>query len=148
MAVTPAEMYSSLNLLSHFWGSLQWDGCTLKVGTGAHLDYKPDPRKPLDFAVVDLLFTRGAGTIDENSFGKNLDEVTDQVRGLQAYSVPKLKHLAETEHGWIRSRACTTLWIYTVDHPIEPAIHRDALEALRAASCHCIAKSDGNEDCK
>ena len=124
-----------------------WDYCTRKVGTGAHLDYRADPKKPLDYALVDLLFTRGTGTIEENSFGQGLDEVTDRVPGLQAYSIPKLTRLAETEGGWIRSCACKTLWIYTVDHPIDPTVHRDAVEALRAANCHCAAKPDGNEDC-
>jgi hypothetical protein len=125
-----------------------WDYCTKFVGTGAHPHYTPDPRKPIDFALVDLLFTRGEGTVNENGFGTELDEVTDQVQGLQAYSIEKLRHLAQAEHGYIRSCACRTLWVYTVDHPIDPAIHRDADKALHEADCRCTTKPDGSEECQ
>jgi len=58
-----------------------WD-CTQPVGTGSHPSYKPDPQKPLDYAFVDLLCTRGEGAINEHTFGWGLDEVGDQVQGL------------------------------------------------------------------
>jgi len=45
-----------------------WDGCTEGVWSGAHPDYRPDPRKPLDYALVDLHFTRGKGHVNEIGF--------------------------------------------------------------------------------
>jgi hypothetical protein len=118
------------------------------VGTGEHSRYKPDPTKPLDYALVDLLCTRGKGQINENSFGTELDEVGDQVPGLQEYSIAKLRHLAVTERGYIRSRACQALWIYTVDL-VKPNIKNDAMIAMKAANCDCSTKPPyGNVECE
>jgi len=124
-----------------------WDSCTKGVYSGAHPHYKPDPKKPLEYALVDLLFTRGEGTVNEIAFATELNwEAPDQVQGLQAYSVEKLRRLALTEHGDVKSSACEMLWIYTVDR-IDPAIRRDADNAMRAANCRCVANIHGPEQC-
>ena len=124
-----------------------WNYCTQRVGTGAHLNYRPDPQKALDYALLDILSTRGEGAVNENSFGTELDEVGDQVPGLQAYSIAKLRHLALTEHGYIRSCACQMLWLYTVDL-VKPPIKQDAENAMHDANCRCIKTPDGNERCE
>jgi hypothetical protein len=113
-----------------------WDGCTRGVWTGGHPHYKPDPQKQFDYAMVDLLFTRGEGTVNENGFGKELDEPNPHIPGLLTYTSEKLKHLALTEHGYVRSCACMTIWIYTVDR-IDESMHREAAEALHAVNCRC-----------
>jgi hypothetical protein len=123
-----------------------WDYCTVPVDSGAHPHYRPDPLKPLDYALVDLLFTRGEGTANEVGLATGPDwEAPDNIPGLQTYSVEKLRLLALTEHSDVKSSACKSLWIYTVDHPIDPAVRRDADQALRAANCRCTKKIGGHE---
>lgn len=36
-----------------------WDGCTEGVWSGAHPDYRPDPQKPLDYALSGFAFYEG-----------------------------------------------------------------------------------------
>lgn len=125
-----------------------WDGCTEGVWSGAHPDYKPDPQEPVDYALVDLHLTRGEGTLNEIGFATEVfREEHDRVPGLQEYSVEKLRRLALTEHGEVKSSACRSLWIYTVDL-VRPNIKRDAEEAMHAANCCCTKKADGNVECQ
>jgi hypothetical protein len=65
----------------------------------------------------------------------------------QAYAIDKLRHLALTEHGEIRSSACEMLWIFSVDQ-IGPDLRKTARAALDVAACQCIRKPDGNEACR
>lgn len=124
-----------------------WDYCTEAVWSGAHVGYIPAPQKPLEYALVDLHLTRGTAA-DEVYFATEVfREEPDQVQGLQAYAVERLRHLALTERGDIKSNACMSLWIYTVDK-VEPAVHRDAENAMHAANCHCSKKPDGNVECE
>ena len=125
-----------------------WDGCTEGVWSGAHPHYKSDPQKPVDYALVDLHLTRGEGTLNEIGFATEVfREELDQVPGLQEYSVEKLRRLAQTEHGEVKSSACKSLWIYTVDL-VRPVVKRDAEDAMHAASCCCTKKADGNVECQ
>jgi len=125
-----------------------WDGCTEGVWSGAHPHYKPDPQKPIDYALVDLHLTRGEGTVNEIGFATEVfREELNRIPGLQSYSVGKLRHLALTEHGDVKSSACMTLWIYTVDR-VCPTIKRNAQEAMQAANCRCTKKPDGNVECQ
>jgi hypothetical protein len=122
-----------------------WDGCTMGVQSGAHLNYRRDPTRPINFALADLLLTRGEGPVDEYGFAGEIQRgVPDQ--GLQGYVVEKLRHLATTEQGTVKSESCKLLWIYSVDR-IAPAIRRDANNALHAAGCQCDTRSDGNVEC-
>jgi hypothetical protein len=117
-----------------------WDGCTKGVWSGAHPHYTPDPRKSLDYALVDLLFTRGEGDVDENRFGTGLlDEIGDNVQ-TRSYAVEHLKRLVLTEHGFVKSSACEMLFIYSVDR-IEASTRREAADAMLAGNCRCAVKS-------
>jgi hypothetical protein len=123
-----------------------WDDCTMRVESGAHRGYRPDPQKPLDYALTDLLLTRGEGAINENRFASQiLSGVPDQ--GLQGYTVEKLRHLALTEQGEVKASACTLLWIYAVDR-IDVRICQDAGRALKEANCRCSTKPDNNVECR
>ena len=123
-----------------------WDGCTMGVESGAHRGYVPDSQKSLNYALTDLLLTRGEGTINEIGFASEISwGVPDQ--GLQGYVVEKLRHLALTEHGEVKASACTLLWIYTVDR-IDIRIRQDADHALHEADCHCSMKPDHNIECR
>jgi hypothetical protein len=116
------------------------------VQSGSHLRYKPDPQKPLDYALVDLLLTRGEGIVNENGFAGQIEwGVPDQ--GLQDYVVQKLKHLTLTEHGTVKASACKLLWIYTVDR-ISPEIQQDAAHGLHDADCRYATRPDGNVECQ
>jgi hypothetical protein len=117
------------------------DYCTMSVQSGAHLDYRPDPTKPIEYALADLLLTRGQGAVDDIGFASEITRgAPDQ--GLQGYVIEKLRGLATSEHGDIRSSACKQLWIYTVDR-IAPSIRQTADDALQAASCQCKTKLNG-----
>jgi hypothetical protein len=123
-----------------------WDYCTMSVQSGAHPGYRPDPRKRIDYAVADLILTRGDGAINEIEFANEVAwGVPDQ--GLQGYVVEKLRHLALTEHGGVKASACKLLWVYTVDL-VDDSVHRDAGNALRDADCRCKTKPDGNVECR
>lgn len=125
-----------------------FDSCTEGVWSGAHLHYKPDPQMPLDYALVDLLLTRGEGAVNEIGFATEVfREEPSQIPGLQVYAVEKLRHLALTEHGDIKSSACQSLWIYTVDR-IDPGIQRQADNAMHAANCRCTVKPKGDVECQ
>lgn len=50
-----------------------WDGCTVSVQSGAHLHYRPDPQKALNYALIDLGLTRGEGTVNEVSFASEVE---------------------------------------------------------------------------
>jgi len=67
--------------------------------------------------------------------------------GLEEYAIEKLKHLALTEEDEIKSSACESLWIYTVDL-VKANIKQDAAHAMDAAYCQCSKKADGNVECK
>jgi len=122
-----------------------WDSCTQPLGSGAHPNYRPDTNKSIDYALVDLRFTRGEGPVDEIAFATQLDwEPTEPE--LATYTIEKLRHLALVERGEVKASACSTLWIYTVDS-IPASLHRGASEALNLAHCECVKKADGNETC-
>ena len=111
-----------------------WDGCTMDVESGAHHDYRPDPQKSVDYALADLLLTRGEGTTSETGFASEISwGVPDQ--GLQGYVIEKLRRLALMEHGDVKESACKQLWIYSVDR-IGDSLRVDAAGALREADCH------------
>lgn len=42
-----------------------WDYCTTFVDSGAHPQYQADPGRSLDYALVDILLTRGQGAVDD-----------------------------------------------------------------------------------
>jgi hypothetical protein len=132
-----------------------WDGCTRSVQSGAHPHYKPDPERSLDYALADLLLTRGDGPVNEIHFASQIDwGVPDQ--GLEGYVIDKVRHLALTEHGDVKVSSCKLLWSYSTacerrwtsqlhswGVPVDPRfllaarIHQAADNALQAADCRC-----------
>jgi hypothetical protein len=123
-----------------------WDGCTMPLESGAHPRYQADPHKTLDYALADLLLTRGEGEIDDRRFASEIEwGVPDQ--GLQEHVIEKLEHLGLTESAEIKASACVQLWIYTQDR-IENSLRRQADNSLAAAHCACRVKPDGNVACE
>jgi len=122
-----------------------WDSCTQPLGSGAHLNYRPDTNKSIDYALADLRFTRGEGPVNEIAFATGLLWEPTELE-LAAYTIEKLLHLALVERGEVKASACYTLWIYTVDQ-IAASLHRSASEALNLAHCECVKKADGNGTC-
>jgi len=123
-----------------------WDGCTMPVESGAHSRYQPDLSKTIDYALTDLLLTRGEGEIDDRRFASEIEwGVPDQ--GLQGHVIEKLEHLALTEPPAIKAAACVQLWIYTKDR-IGNDLRRQAESSLAAAHCACTMKPDGNVTCE
>lgn len=121
----------------------------MSVQSGAHLGYRPDPRKSLKYALVDLSLTRGEGKVNEIGFASEVGRVPEEVhdQALEAYTIEKLQRLAMTEHGEVKSSSCELLWIYSVDQGPQ-TIRQIAVDALSAPGCRCAKKPDGNIDCR
>jgi len=88
-----------------------WDACTMFVDSGAHPRYKADPRKPLSYALADILLTRGEGKIDEIPFASEIERGVPG-QGMEGYIIGKLRDLALTESSAVKTAACVQLWIY------------------------------------
>jgi len=122
-----------------------WDGCTEGVWSGAHVGYRPDQQNPLQFSLVDFHLTRGTGTVNKIAFATEVSwQEPTGVPGLEEYAIEKLRYLALTEQDEIKSSACGSLWLYTVDR-VKLNIKRDAKDAMDAAQCRCT-DSDGHCD--
>ena len=125
-----------------------WDGCTEGVWSGAHPDYRPDPQKPLEYALVDFHLTRGKGTVNKIAFATEVSwQEPVGTPGLEEYAIDKLRHLALTEQDEIKSAACESLWLYTVDL-VKSNIKRDAENAMHVANCRCTTEAHGKTECQ
>jgi hypothetical protein len=123
-----------------------WDNCTMFVRSGAHLQYRADPEKPLGHALVDILLTRGEGEINNRQFASEIQwGVPDQ--GIQEYVIERVRQLAIRESFEVKSSACQLLWIYTQDR-IDSSLRQKAHDSLQAANCNCRLKPDGNVLCQ
>jgi hypothetical protein len=87
-----------------------WDECTMPVDSGAHPNYKPDPRKPLGYALADIFFTRGVGATDAEFAGQVDWGAPSTVP--EPYLFEKLQRLAATEVPVVRAAACKQLSYY------------------------------------
>lgn len=87
-----------------------WDYCTMPANSGAHPSYRPDPNKPLGYALADMLLTRGEGVTD-TEFAAQVDWGAPSTIP-EAYVVEKLQHLAATESPVVRAAACKQLSYY------------------------------------
>jgi hypothetical protein len=126
-----------------------WDHCTMPVRSGAHPGYRADPGKAIDYALADLVLTRGEGAESEAGFAAEIAWGPPE-RGLQGYAgyvVEKLRRLALTEHGNVKSSACTLLSVYTMDR-VEDGVREDAVNAIRDAGCQCVREPSGNVKCR
>jgi len=117
----------------------------MNVESGAHRGYAVDPQKPLEYAVVDLLLTRGAGTVNEIGLATSIAWVPDQ--GVQRYMIEKLRRLALTEDGWFKTSVCQQLWIYSVDR-VASSLRRDAENTMHDANCRCSTTANGSVQCQ
>lgn len=43
----------------------EWASCVVPVFSGAHPAYKPNPAKPIEHAIIDILLTRGEGATNQ-----------------------------------------------------------------------------------
>jgi hypothetical protein len=122
-----------------------WDDCTTIVESGAHLQYRADPSKPLEYALADILLTRGEGEIDHLRFAGQISQGVPD-RGIQGFVIEKLRKLAQTESLDVKTSACELIWIYTLDR-IGSSLRESAQDSSRTANCHCRVKPDGNVSC-
>jgi hypothetical protein len=81
--------------------------CACRVWSGAHPQYRPDPQKPLDFALIDIQLTRGEGA-DDSEFAHGIELVTGGA-AREAYLLERLQLLAATEVPVVRDAACNEL---------------------------------------
>jgi hypothetical protein len=87
-----------------------WDECTMPANSGPHPDYKPDPRKPLAYALADIFFTRGNGITDAE-FARQVEWGAPSTVP-EPYLFEKLQHLAATEVPIVRAAASKQLSYY------------------------------------
>jgi hypothetical protein len=85
-----------------------YDSCTLGVRSGSHPQYRADKQKPVEYAVADILLTRGEGAIDDEF----ACELGYYVRAPKSYLFERLQSLAATEVPVVRNAACTLLAAY------------------------------------
>lgn len=86
------------------------DYCTMPVRSGAHPQYRLDPRKPLGYAMADIWFTRGEGTTDRE-FARGVDWGAPSTVP-ESYLFEKLQQLAATDVPVVRAAACKQLSYY------------------------------------
>lgn len=121
-----------------------YDYCTTGIYSGAHPGLNVDPRKPVSYAVADVMLTRGLGKIDENRFAGAIDWTFPEP---EEYLIEKFRHLALTERSVIKTAACAQLWINAHDQGIQERSRSLAAESMREAACGCIATPHGDPDC-
>src|ERR1035441_2187526 len=98
--------------------------CASRVVTGAHSGYKPDPdASSLQYA-VELNLTRGEGPVDDSEFAAEVKMCTGH--GQEGTTIEKLRHLALTESGKVKSAACVGLREYSEWKFIHESLHERA----------------------
>ena len=123
------------------------DQCTMFVESGAHPQYKPEQGSPLGYALADILFTRGQGKINEDSFARDVAWGAPSTIP-EDYLLKKFTRLALTEGPSIRAAACSQLWIYTQDGAAGAGSRRNAVQSMQNAGCRCEPKPDGMPRCQ
>ena len=86
------------------------DECTMPVGSGAHPNYRVDPKMPLGHALADIWFAKGQGVSDEE-FARQIDRGAPSTVS-EEYLIAKLQALAATGPPVVRTAACTQLSYY------------------------------------
>ncbi len=131
------------------------DYCTGSVESGAHPSYRPDSQKSADYALADLLLTRGEGQVNDMGFASEINSAPmGDDEALEIYVIEKLGHLALTEHGDVKSSACKLLWYSTLErtnlldqkNKDRKNIIRAAADGLHRASCDCTTKLTAAHD--
>lgn len=117
-----------------------WDTCTWGVYSGSHPNFKINPADPIERTLADIVFTRGAGRVDDSQFAAAILQggpIPDP------YLIEKYRELALTEHAGIKGAACKALWILRHD----PHLRRSSEEAMQRARCVCRVTQRGETDC-
>jgi len=83
-----------------------WNHCAFTVATGTHLNFKPDPKQPLDASLAEIYLTKGQGVSDAD-FADAVGRYGDSIPAL--YAVPKLRVLAASTNPDIHQAACYVL---------------------------------------
>jgi hypothetical protein len=137
-----------------------WDGCTYGVYSGAHRHLRVDPQKPIDYALADIVLTRGEGEVDDSEFARAVDRGGP---GPPEYVIGKYRHLALTEGSTIKVAACKELWISSQDADVSGLVStgritgeegrelirlsRISTSAMQEAGCTCGENTDGTPNC-
>ena len=137
-----------------------WDGCTYGVYSGGHPHLKVDPQKPIDYALADIVLTRGEGEVNDSKFAGAVDHGGP---GPPEYVIEKYRQLALTERSTIKAAACKELWLSSQDEDVSGLVSagritgeegrefirlsRISLSAMREAGCTCGMNPGGTPTC-
>lgn len=121
-----------------------WDDCTIGVYSGSHTHLSFTDNRPVDYAVADILLTRGEGNVNDSKFAGALDRGAP---GPETYLIVRYRHLAMTERVPVKTAACAQLWIIAQDR-LPSEVRRSAADAMHDAGCQCVTKPPRGElDC-
>jgi hypothetical protein len=109
--------------------------CTVWVESGAHPRYKPGPGASLDQIKIDLLLTRGEGTVRNHRFADEMGRAVG-LTGMDGYTIEKLRNLALTESSEVKNTACQWLWNYS-HWEIGDRLRERARDSVAIAGCTC-----------
>ena len=115
-----------------------------KCTAALHPHFTIAHQKPIDYAVADILLTRGEGKVNDRRFAR---AVRLGAPSPEDYLIEKFRHLAVTEGLTIKTAACIQLGICAQDRGASQSLRNIAREAMRQADCGCITKPDGMPDC-
>jgi hypothetical protein len=119
-----------------------WQNCTVRIESGAHPGYRPDPNASMDQTLTDLALTRGEGPVADRRFAQEMGYIVGRP-GLDAYTVEKLRHLALTESSEVKYAACESLWGYNNELEPDERLSERARESVAAAGCTCGITGSG-----
>ena len=118
-----------------------WHNCTVRIESGAHPGYRPDPNASMDQTLTELSLTRGEGPVNDHRFAQEMGYIVGRA-GLDGYTIEKLRHLVLTESSEVKYAACKELWGYTEGEPDKHLSER-ARDSVAAAGCRCEITGSG-----
>ena len=118
-----------------------WQNCTVRIESGSHPGYRPDPNASMDQTLTDLSLTRGEGPVNDHRFAQEMGYIVGRA-GLDSDTIEKLRHLALTESSEVKYAACENLWTYTEGEP-DKRISERARDSVAAAGCTCGITGSG-----
>ena len=118
-----------------------WQNCTVRIESGSHPGYHPDPNASMDQTLTDLSLTRGEGPVNDHRFAQEMAYIVGRA-GLDGYTIEKLRHLALTESSEVKYAACRELWGYTEGEG-DKRLSGRARDSVAAAGCTCGITGSG-----